>query len=85
MDVEVEDNEKTASVGRSWIMGSKFEAKMPHHQGIKALWETKWKFPCTISVYPFHDGKFEDFAPVFEELIAVSDTWLLDEIQNLSY
>jgi hypothetical protein len=28
---------------------------------------------CTKSVYPFHDGKFEDFDPVFKYLIAVSD------------
>lgn len=57
--------------GRSWIMGKEaFEARMPHHSGIKALWETKWKFPCTQSVYPFHDGKYEDFEPIFEHLIA---------------
>lgn len=29
----------------------------------------KWKFPCERSLYPFHDGKYEDFAPVFETLI----------------
>ncbi|KAF8851754.1 alpha/beta-hydrolase [Acephala macrosclerotiorum] len=46
-----------------------YEKKMPHHQGMKQLWETKWRFPCTISVYPFHDGKFEDFEPVFLEMI----------------
>jgi len=44
------------SSGRNWIMGPKaFEARMPHHDGIKALWETKWKFPVShlrcISVY----------------------------------
>ncbi|KAH7018253.1 Alpha/Beta hydrolase protein [Microdochium trichocladiopsis] len=56
---------------RNWLMGEKaFKTSMPHHQGIKALWETKWKFPCTKSVYPFHDGAYEDFAPVFEHLIA---------------
>ncbi|CAK7203812.1 hypothetical protein SEUCBS139899_006560 [Sporothrix eucalyptigena] len=56
---------------RSWIMGKEaFEARMPHHAGIKALWESKWKFPCTQSVYPFHDGKYEDFEPIFEQLIA---------------
>ena len=49
-----------------------FQRRMPHHDGIKALWETKWKFPCTKSVYPFHDGQFEDFEPIFEHLIAVS-------------
>ncbi|KAF7868501.1 hypothetical protein EAF04_005032 [Stromatinia cepivora] len=56
--------------GRTWTLGDKFEAKFPHHEGVKALWETKWKFPCTKSVYPFHDGKFEDFKPIFDHLIA---------------
>lgn len=33
---------------RAWIMGKEaFEKKMPHHEGIKALWETKWKFPVS--------------------------------------
>ena len=59
--------------GRQWIMGKEaFEAKMSHHEGIKALWETKWKFPCSKSLYPFHDGKFEDFEPIFNFLIEVS-------------
>ncbi|KAK3337528.1 Alpha/Beta hydrolase protein [Cercophora scortea] len=71
---------------RHWIMGAEaFEARMPHHDGIQALWETKWKFPklssimmitptknhlqCTKSVYPFHDGQLEDFEPIFDHLI----------------
>lgn len=33
---------------RQWLMGTEaFEARMPHHDGIKALWETKWKFPVS--------------------------------------
>ena len=56
---------------RNWIMGAEaFARRMPHHDGIRALWETKWKFPCTKSVYPFHDGQYEDFAPIFDHLIA---------------
>ncbi|KAH6670422.1 Alpha/Beta hydrolase protein [Halenospora varia] len=62
-------NGVTPASKKNWILGDKFERRMPHHDGIKALWETKWKFPCSISVYPFHDGKFEDFEPVFEHLI----------------
>ncbi|KAF4624535.1 hypothetical protein G7Y89_g13634 [Cudoniella acicularis] len=62
-------NGTTPVTKKNWILGEKFDARMPHHDGIKALWETKWKFPCTISVYPFHDGKFEDFEPVFDHLI----------------
>lgn len=30
---------------KQWMLGSKFEQRMPHHNGIKELWETKWKFP----------------------------------------
>ncbi|KAK5330091.1 hypothetical protein LTR93_001680 [Exophiala xenobiotica] len=52
-----------------WILGDKFHERYPHLSGVKALWETKWKFPCSLSVYPFHDGKLEDFAPIFENLI----------------
>ncbi|VBB73688.1 Putative protein of unknown function [Podospora comata] len=56
---------------REWLMGREaFEATMPHHEGIKALWETKWRFPCTKSLYPFHDGQFSDFEPIFQSLIA---------------
>ncbi|KAI0376949.1 alpha/beta-hydrolase [Hypomontagnella monticulosa] len=54
-----------------WLMGAEaFERRMPHHDGMKALWETKWREPCRRSVYPFHDGAFEDFEPIFQTLIA---------------
>jgi hypothetical protein len=35
---------KTAN-NKQWMLGEKFEQRMPHHNGIKELWETKWKFP----------------------------------------
>lgn len=36
---------------RTWLMGSEaFERVMPHHAGIRALWETKWKFPVRLSL-----------------------------------
>jgi hypothetical protein len=52
-----------------------FKNRMPHHDGIKALWETKWKPACAKAVYPFHDGLYADFEPIFEGLItrAVDD------------
>ncbi|KAJ5795177.1 hypothetical protein N7457_001776 [Penicillium paradoxum] len=53
-----------------WILGDKFDTVYPHQGSIKALWEKKWKFPCTKSIYPFHDGSLEDFEPIFEKLIA---------------
>ncbi|KAL2042547.1 hypothetical protein N7G274_005041 [Stereocaulon virgatum] len=55
---------------QQWMMGEDaFNAKAVHHQGIKELWEAKWKFPCMKGVYPFHDGCYEDFAKVFDYLI----------------
>ena len=55
--------------GSAWILGDKFEQKHAHLGSIDNLWFKKWKFPCERSLYPFHDGKFEDFAPIFETLI----------------
>jgi hypothetical protein len=55
--------------GSAWILGDKFELVYPHLGSISNLWFKKWKFPCERSLYPFHDGKYEDFAPVFESLV----------------
>jgi hypothetical protein len=42
---------------KNWIMGTAaFEARMPHHDGIKALWETKWKFPVSSGRRLYHHG-----------------------------
>ncbi|KAL4866544.1 hypothetical protein BDV12DRAFT_172655 [Aspergillus spectabilis] len=54
----------------SWILGDKFDTVYPHKGSIKALWEKKWRLACEKSVYPFHDGRLEDFEPIFEKLIA---------------
>ncbi|KAI0476342.1 Alpha/Beta hydrolase protein [Xylariaceae sp. FL0804] len=52
-----------------WLMGAEaFARRMPHHDGLAALWATKWRAPCERGVYPFHDGRLEDFAPVFADL-----------------
>lgn len=55
--------------GSRWILGDKFDEVYPHLGSIDNLWNKKWKFPCERSLYPFHDGKYEDFAPIFETLI----------------
>ncbi|CAL3973402.1 unnamed protein product [Diplocarpon coronariae] len=54
---------------RAWRMGDAYEQRLAHHDGIKQLWESKWRRPCSLSVYPFHDGRLEDFEPVFRDLI----------------
>lgn len=55
--------------GSRWILGDKFDQVYPHLGSIDNLWLKKWKFPCERSLYPFHDGKYEDFAPIFDSLI----------------
>jgi hypothetical protein len=57
-------------MAQSWILGDKFNTTYAHHASLQALWETKWKLPCKLSVYPFHDGRLEDFEPIFNKLIA---------------
>lgn len=43
-----------------WRMGKEaYEKKMPHHEGMKQLWETKWKFPVCIASR--RSGFFSDF------------------------
>ncbi|KAI7602996.1 alpha/beta-hydrolase, partial [Hortaea werneckii] len=32
------------------------------------LWETKWKAPCKMGVYPFMFAKYEDFLPIVDRL-----------------
>ena len=54
----------------SWILGDLFTKEYGHRGSIQKLWEQRWKFPCTKGVYPFHDGKFSDFEPIFAHLIA---------------
>lgn len=53
-----------------WILGDLFLKDYGHEGSIAKLWEMRWKFPCKLGVYPFHDGKFEDFEPIFTHLIA---------------
>ncbi|KAI1502095.1 Alpha/Beta hydrolase protein [Biscogniauxia marginata] len=69
--VNANGEEETPTSPRQWLMGAEaFERRLPHHAGIRALWETKWQAPCSKSVYPFHDGAYADFAPIFADLIA---------------
>ncbi|KAI9870508.1 MAG: hypothetical protein M1830_004143, partial [Pleopsidium flavum] len=56
---------------KNWMLGEAFAIRSKHHDSIKALWETKWRFPCVKGLYPFHDGSIADFDKVFEHLIKV--------------
>lgn len=53
-----------------WQLGDQFNTPMPHHASMRALWETKWRTPAKLSVYPFHDGIYNSFQKIFHSLIA---------------
>lgn len=53
---------------RLYNVQASFTKVAPHHASIKALWETKWRKPCSLGIYPFTDGKLEDFEKVFTKL-----------------
>ncbi|KAF2117332.1 pigment biosynthesis protein Ayg1 [Lophiotrema nucula] len=56
-------------VPKQWLLGDLFLKDYGHAGSIQKLWEMRWKMPCQRGVYPFHDGKFEDFEPIFNFLI----------------
>ena len=43
------------------------------HESVSALWSVKWRPPCAAGIYPFTDGKVEDFDPIFAELVRISN------------
>ncbi len=43
------------------------------HDSVSALWTKKWRVLCQHSIYPFTDGNVEDFDPIFNELVRVSE------------
>ncbi len=43
-----------------------------HHGSISAMWAKKWWPPCAAGLYPFGDGKVEDFDPIFAKLVEIS-------------
>lgn len=45
----------------------------PFHKSVSGLWDLKWKKLAAIGVYPFHDGKLQDFEPIFRHLIETSN------------
>ncbi|KAF1351066.1 pigment biosynthesis protein Ayg1 [Delphinella strobiligena] len=60
----------SAPTTHKWVLGHHFDSVHPHLESMHALWNKKWKFPCTRSLYPFHDGRYEDLEPIFESLIS---------------
>jgi hypothetical protein len=58
---------------RSWRIGKEaYEKKMVHHQGIKQLWESKWKFPVSYLKWKStENGKSDGVAIVLDLGISI--------------
>ncbi|OCL14476.1 yellowish-green 1-like protein [Glonium stellatum] len=48
-----------------YFVGEPTPKQGAHHESINALWEIKWKKRATLGIYPFMEGKVEDFNEVF--------------------
>ncbi|KAF2102006.1 alpha/beta-hydrolase [Rhizodiscina lignyota] len=57
-----------AAPGGKFFIQEKLKTPAPHHESFKQLWETKWKKPATMGVYPFMFGAAKDFEPIVEEM-----------------
>jgi len=57
-----------AAPGNKFFIQDKLSTRAPHHESFQQLWETKWKAPCKLGVYPFMFAKYEDFLPVVDRL-----------------
>ena len=49
-------------------IGDAINSKFPHHESLQALWNTKWKKPASMAIYPFMDGDVTDFEPIFAKI-----------------
>ncbi|KAI1847564.1 hypothetical protein JX266_006416 [Neoarthrinium moseri] len=58
-----------ANIGGKYFIQDELDTVAPHHASFKTLWETKWKQPCAMGVYPFMFGAIQDFEPVAADII----------------
>lgn len=59
----------TSTPEKVFHIEEKLKDVAPHHKSFQDLWETKWKKPATMGVYPFMFGTTADFEPVVDDLI----------------
>ncbi|KIV98612.1 hypothetical protein, variant [Verruconis gallopava] len=57
-----------AAPGGKFFIQENMKKVAPHHESWEKLWETKWKFPATMGVYPFMFGAAKDFEPILERM-----------------
>ncbi|KAF2808067.1 alpha/beta-hydrolase [Mytilinidion resinicola] len=58
-----------AAPGGEFFIQKNIKKTAAHHESFKQLWETKWKAPAKMGVYPFMFGTTKDFQPIVDELV----------------
>ncbi|KAF2108614.1 Alpha/Beta hydrolase protein [Lophiotrema nucula] len=59
-----------AAPGGKFFIAENIKKTAAHHESFEQLWETKWKMPANMGVYPFMFSTAKDFQPVVSELVA---------------
>ncbi|KAF2760013.1 alpha/beta-hydrolase [Pseudovirgaria hyperparasitica] len=57
-----------ASTNHVFHIQDNMKTPAKHHESFQMLWETKWKKPAEMGVYPFMFGAARDFEPIVEEM-----------------
>lgn len=58
-----------AAPNGQFFIQEKLKTPAAHHTSYQQLWETKWKKPAEMGVYPFMFGAASDFSPIVQELV----------------
>ncbi|KAK4203168.1 Alpha/Beta hydrolase protein [Triangularia verruculosa] len=66
------DHAPSTNDSQTYHIASALHARAPHHVSFQQLWETKWKAPCSMGVYPFMFGTISDFQPVIDTMTAAA-------------
>ncbi|KAK3985344.1 Alpha/Beta hydrolase protein [Cladorrhinum sp. PSN332] len=59
----------TAHVNKNYHINDALFKPAVHHESFEKLWETKWKAPCSMGIYPFMFGCIQDFEPIAQAII----------------
>jgi hypothetical protein len=57
-----------AAPGGKFFIQDNIKKVAAHHESWEKLWETKWKWPATMGVYPFMFGAAKDFEPILAKM-----------------
>ncbi|KAF1931653.1 alpha/beta-hydrolase [Didymella exigua CBS 183.55] len=76
-----------AAPGGNFFIQDNLSKPAAHHESYAQLWETKWKKPAEMGVYPFMFSTAADFKPIVEQLTArgFKEPYNWDEYANVHF